>query len=57
MRAKEWMRKLRTQRYQPAAVYRDQQLVEEHREFSRLVAQGKYKPGDFNMYLLDRYRA
>ena len=52
--AKKWMEKFRSLRLQPAAVVRNEQLCEDHREFIEAVEKKLYNPWDFFKFVSDK---
>lgn len=53
--AKSWRTKFRKQRFQPAVVVRNKELVDDHDEFMKKVDNGEYNPGDFFKYLSQKH--
>jgi len=53
--AKQWREKFKKERLQPAAVPRNQQLLEDHIEFIDAVEKHQYNPSDFLKFLSDKY--
>lgn len=53
--AKTWRYTFRKNRLQPSAVVRDEQMCRDHEEFLKLVDSEKYQPGDFFIFLGEKY--
>jgi len=54
-KTKAWRDKFQKLRMQPAAVVRNEELVDSHDAFMKKVDDGEYKPGDFFKYLADKH--
>ena len=53
--AKEWINKIRSQRLEPTAIVRNEQLCKDYEEFNKAVEKKKYKPSDFFNFFDDKY--
>jgi Protein of unknown function (DUF4238) len=53
--AKTWRNEARRQKMQPGAVIRDQQNVDDFKEFEADCKKGKYKPSEFIDFLAEKY--
>lgn len=53
--AKEWRNKFRSQRLQPGAVARNEQLCKDYVKFDDAVEKKQYNPSDFFKFLSDKY--
>jgi len=52
---KRWRDKFQKQKSQPAAVVRNQELLDDHREFLDKVDSKEYQPGDFYNFINHKY--
>ncbi len=53
--AKRWMNKFKRERLQQAAVLRNRQLYEDHREFVEAVKKKQYNPDDFFKFMSEKH--
>ena len=53
--ARRWRDSFRKQRLQPAAIFRNQQLCDDHTKFIDEYLKGNYGPGDFLKFMHDKY--
>lgn len=52
---KKWKNEFQKMKEQPAAVFRDEKLLDDHREFLRKVKNNEYEPGTFQNFLALKY--
>lgn len=53
--AKKWLKDFRKNRYQPVAVPRDKQMIDDWKEFEKACEHGKYKASEFIHFMVDKY--
>jgi hypothetical protein len=52
---KKWRDEFQKMKEQPAAVFRDEKLLDDHREFLKKVKNNEYEPGEFSKFLALKY--